>query len=155
MKIKNIQGIICLIIFSLFANQVWAEDWMLYASPNDGNMYYDKSNIQKVDKNITRVWIKIIYNKKGKAETYSVLKSIGKAPQSPDMVSHQSRVEEIDCINEKIKSVYVNFYDEKGDAFYLVPSSFGKWRNIVPNSHIETLKNIVCGAVKTSKTEKK
>jgi len=30
MKAKNVQGIICLVIFFLFANQAWAADWIYY-----------------------------------------------------------------------------------------------------------------------------
>jgi hypothetical protein len=60
MKIKNVQGIIILVIFLLFANHALASDWILYGSPDTGKEYYDKGSIQKVNKHIVRVWTKKI-----------------------------------------------------------------------------------------------
>ena len=79
MKIMNIQGIICLVIIFLFANQAWAAEWIHYMSNASGNSYYDKSSIKKVNKNISSVWTKVIFNKDGKTKAFSFLKSIKKA----------------------------------------------------------------------------
>ena len=51
MKLKNVQCIICLGIFFLFANQACAADWKLYVkdAPLEkgiiGNAYYDKDSL--------------------------------------------------------------------------------------------------------------
>ena len=49
-------------ILFLFANQAWAENWILYASTNLGDTYYYKSSIKRVNKNIVKVCIKTILN---------------------------------------------------------------------------------------------
>ena len=144
MKARHLQIFIYLLVFSLFPNQVWTADWIQYASPSDGKTYYDKSSIKEIDKNIIRVSIKIIYSENGKIETFSVLKSIDKAPEKSDILSYQLREEEINCANIKVKSYTVNFYNKEDHVFYKIPNSVGEWRDIVSDSHIETLKNIVC-----------
>ena len=74
MKTKNFQSIICLVIFSLFANQAWAADWIYYDTVTVGDVYYDKSSIQEVNKSIIHVWTKDILSKEAKTKYFSILK---------------------------------------------------------------------------------
>ncbi len=155
MKAKNVQGIICLVILFLFANQAWASDWILLASLNVGDIYYDKRSIKKLNNNITHVWCKLIFNKKGKTEIFSALKDIDKTPDNPDILNCELFLREIDCVNEKTKIISTTIYDEKGDTVLLPQNNVNEWHDIVPGSLTETLKNIVCSGGKTSKTKKK
>ncbi|MFA5322682.1 MAG: surface-adhesin E family protein [Smithella sp.] len=153
MKIKNVQGIICLVIFFLFANQAWAANWIFYSSSTIGKEYYDQSSIKKVNKNIISVWIKIILNEDAKIKNFSSLKSIGKAPRNADMLNHQLMLIEIDCVNNKVKSSHMTINDAKGVVIAPEPKSFiSGWNDIPSDSNADKLKNIVCGGVnKTSK----
>ena len=72
MKVKNVQSIICLVIIFLFANQAWAAEWIYYASTSIGMLYYDKSSIKKVNKNIISVWAKTIFNEDGKNRDFFI-----------------------------------------------------------------------------------
>jgi len=46
MKAKNVQSIICLVIFSLFANQAWAADWIYFEITMSGiDRYFKISEI--------------------------------------------------------------------------------------------------------------
>ena len=145
MKLKYVQGIICLVILFLFANQSWAEDWILYGIPNTGDMYYDKSSITKVNENIIRVWIKSIYNEKGKLETFSFLQGTDKATDNPDKLNHYILLQEIDCVNKKYRTASIKIYDEKGNVIVSSPEGeIGGWNNIIPNPVTETLKIISC-----------
>ncbi len=156
MKIKNLQSIICLVIFFLFANQAWAADWTYYASSGIGKEYYDKSSIKKENKNIISVWIKILLNEDAKTKNFSALKSIGKAPENPDILNHQLILIEIDCVNEKVKSSHMTINDAKGVVIAPEPKSFiSKWNDIPADSNADKLKNIVCSVGKTSETKKK
>ncbi|MGA2783020.1 MAG: surface-adhesin E family protein, partial [Smithella sp.] len=144
MKAKNIQSIICLIIFSLFANQACAADWIYFDTTSVGDMYYDKSSIKKVDKSIISVWNKDILSKEAKTRYFSILKVIHKAPDNPSMLSYYTKLMEIDCVNKKIKDISVIFYDEKSNVIYSSPESeSGKWNAIIPNTVGEKLINIV------------
>ena len=145
MKIKHVQGIICLAVLFLIANQAWAADWMLYGIANTGDMYYDQSSIKKVNENIVRVWIKSTYNEKGKIETFSLLKDTDKEPASPDKLNHYILLQEIDCANEKYRTVSIKIYDEKDNMLFSSPEGeTDKWNDILPNSVTETLKEKAC-----------
>jgi cell division septation protein DedD len=143
MKAKNVQSIICLVIFSLFANQAWAADWIYFDTTAVGDMYYDKSSIKKVNKSIISVWNKDILSEEAKTKYFSILKGIHKAPDNPSMLSYYTKLMEIDCVNKKIKDISVIFYDEKGNIIYSSPKSeSGKWNAILPNTVGEKLINI-------------
>jgi hypothetical protein len=154
MKAKNVQSIICLVFFSLFANQAWAADWIYFDTTAVGDMYYDKSSIKKVDKSIISVWNKDILSEEAKTKYFSILKGIHKAPDNPSMLSYYTKLMEIDCVNKKIKDISVIFYDEKGNVIYSSPKSeSGKWNAIIPNTVGEKLINIVsCEPVTPNET---
>jgi hypothetical protein len=144
MKAKNVQSIICLVIFFLFANQAWAADWIYYDTAAVGDMYYDKSSIKKVNKSIISVWNKDILSEEAKTKYFSILKRIHKAPNNPSMLSYYTKLMEIDCVNKKIKDISVIFYNEKGKVIYSSPKSqSSEWNAILPNTVGEKLINIV------------
>jgi hypothetical protein len=152
MKAKNVQSIICLVIFFLFANQAWAADWIYYDTADFGDSYYDKSRIKKVNKSIIPVWTKNILSEEAKTKYFSILKGMDKAPDNPSLLSYYIELLEIDCVNEKIKDTSVTIYDEKGNIIYSSPKSqSGEWNDIFPLSVGEKLKNIVCKEPATPK----
>ena len=145
MKTKNVQSIICLVIFFLFANQAWAADWIYYDTADFGDSYYDKNSIKKIKESIISVWTKNILSEEAKTKYFSILKEIHKAPDDPSMLCYYAKLMEIDCVNEKIKDTSVTIYDEKGDVIYSSPKGeSGNWNDIIPISVGERLKNIVC-----------
>jgi hypothetical protein len=145
MKAKNVQSIICLVIFFLFADQAWAADWIYYDTADFGDTYYDKSSIKKVNEGIISFWIKNILSEEAKTKYFSILKGIDKAPDNPSMLCYYTKLTGIDCVNKKIKDISVIFYDEKGNILYSSPKSqSGEWNDIFPISVGEKLKNIVC-----------
>ena len=144
MKAKNVQSIICLVIFFLFANQAWAVDWIYFDKAAVGDVYYSKNSIKKVDKSIILVWNKVILSKEGKTKYFSALKGIHKAPQNPSMLSYYTKLMEIDCVDKKIKDISVIFYNEKGKVIYSSPKSeVGDWNAILPDTVGEKLIRIV------------
>ena len=145
MKAKNVQSIICLVIFFLLANQAWTADWIYYDTADFGDSYYDKNSIKKIKESIISVWTKNILSEEAKTKYFSILKEIHKAPDNPSMLCYYTKLLEIDCVNEKIKDTSVTIYDEKGDVIYSSPKGeSGKWNDIIPISVGERLKNIVC-----------
>jgi len=151
MKAKNVQSIICLVIFFLFADQAWAADWKFFASSGSGDVYYDKNSIVKVNKNIVRVRTKKTYSEKGKLEEYSFLKSLGKAPGNPYILSHELKLLEIECLNKKIKISSDRICDKRGHVVVTTTQSYSKLNDIVRKSSDEELQNIVCSDSKTPK----
>jgi len=154
MKAKNVQSIICLVIFFLFANQAWATNWIYFDTAAVGDVYYDKSSIKKENKNIISVWNKDILSEKAKTKYYLILKGIHKAPKNPSMLSYYKKLMQIDCVNKKIKDISVIFYNEKSKVVYLSPKSeSGEWNDILPDTVGEKLINIVSCEAVASKVE--
>ncbi|MEN6508869.1 MAG: DUF1566 domain-containing protein [Smithella sp.] len=140
MKAKNVHGIICLVIFFMLAGQAWAEEWVYYGSNEIGDMYYDKSRITEVNKSVASAWTKSKLSPEGKTKYFSILKGIGKAPDSPSMLYSYTEMLEIDHTNKKIKNISVTFYDEKGNVIYSSPKSLsGEWNDIPAGSVGEKL----------------
>ncbi len=143
--VKNVQGVIVFAILFLITNQVYAAEWIHYASTFTRDIYYDKSSIKKVNKNILSVWTKQILNEDGKTKHYSFLKSIRKAPDHPQLISYVLRFSEIDCVTDKIKDYSAVIYGEGSHVIYSSPKGeAGKWYKITKNSAGEKLKKIVC-----------
>ena len=155
MKIKKLQNIVYMIIFFLFASQAWAEEWVLYSTCNEGEMYYDKSSVIKVNKNIINVRTKTILNEKGRTEAFSILKKMGIAPCNPAKVSHEMTLEQYDCVNKKYKNYSTTIYDKKNSVLVSQNAIGNKWNDIRSDSIVGKLKNIVCSANKISNVEKK
>ncbi|MGA3281422.1 MAG: surface-adhesin E family protein [Smithella sp.] len=144
MKAKNIQSIICLVIFFIFASQAWAADWIYYGTSDVGDMFYDKSSIKKVDKSIISVWLKNILSQEGRTKYFSILKRLHKAPDNPSMLPYYTELMEIDCVNKKIKDFSMIVYDERSNVLYSSPESeSGEWIDILPDSAGEKLINAV------------
>jgi ketosteroid isomerase-like protein len=144
MKTKNVQSIICLVIFFLFANKAWAAEWIYYDTSAAGDMYYDKSSIKKVNESIISVWNKDILSEKAKTKYFSILKRINKAPKNPSILSYYRKLMQIDCVNRKIKDISVIIYNEKGKVVYSSPKSeSGEWTAILPDTVGEKLIKIV------------
>jgi hypothetical protein len=76
--------------------------------------------------------------------------------ENPDILAFESRLQEIDCINKKIKITASSIYDKKNNVVFSLPVNiYGEWQEIIPKSANENLKNIVSGAGKTSPPKKK
>jgi hypothetical protein len=155
MKAKYFYTIIFFLIFFLFANQGWAADWGFRGLLPRGTGYYDKNSIKKVNKKITQVWTVTIYNGKGKADAFSILKKQDKAPDTSEKLSQELVLLEFDCVNEKYRIASMDIYDEKEILLLSVPEVDGQWHDIIPNSINEKLKNIVCSAGEISNKKKK
>ena len=141
---KKISLVISLVIFSLFANQAWAANWILYNTSDEDKMYYDKSSIKEVNKDIIQVWTKKLLTKNGKTKVPSSLKRIDKTFGNTKLWSNKFILLEFDCVNEKYRIASMNIYNEKGSMLLSKPEMNEKWRDIVPKSVNGPLKNVVC-----------
>ncbi|MGB5217727.1 MAG: surface-adhesin E family protein [Smithella sp.] len=144
MKIKNVQRMVFLLIFVLFATQAWAEDWVLYDAAKTGNRYYEKNSIKKAGDNIFNVWTIKVYNKEGKAKDYYQLTKKNVAPQNPDALSFNAILVDVDCKNNKFKINAMTIYDKEKKPLFSAPASLFKWDNIVANTSSGKLKSKIC-----------
>jgi len=144
MNTTYFRPLIYLGLFFLLAHQAWAQDWSYYETANVGDMYYDKSRVKIVDKNVISVWTKNVLSEKSKEKYFSILQSVDKAPASPSVLSYYEELLEIDYINRRIKNVSVIFYDQKDRIIYASPKTeSGEWHPIGPGSVGDKLSNLV------------
>jgi len=144
-KAKNIQGVICLVILFLSANQAWSEEWILYSTSTIRDTYYDKSSIKKVDKNIAHLYTKQILSEDGKKKYFSFLENADKAPDNPDRIGYILRLSELDCEKDKVRELSLSIYDNNNNVLYSSPKDVtDSWHDIMPNSAGIQLKEMVC-----------
>ena len=146
MKAKFAAGMIVLAVLCILAHQARAEDWEFRGFLPRGTGFYDQSSIKKINDKIYQVWTVTIYNEKGKADAFSILQRHNKAPEDRKILTHELVLLEFDCAKQKYRIASLNIVDEIGSVLLSAPDIDDKWREIVPNSINETLKNKICPA---------
>jgi len=115
------------------------EGWVPYGKTEDGDYYYDKTSLTRVNSKIIRVWIKY---KLGKDDIIQLRK---KNEFSTDAKSYYwMDFYELDCVNNTLKLVKYVEYDDNNKMLnnYDVPNP--KIRQILPESMGESLRRKVC-----------
>ena len=143
MKKKNVQFIIFLTFIVFFANQGRTEDWIIYSNSPTGDIYYHKSSIQKIEKNIIYVQTKKIYNENGRIKIFEFLNEINEAPENSDILHYDLMMQKINCYNLTRSDSRLRIFDERDNLLYSDDTA-GKWKKIIPDTATDKLKNIVC-----------
>ncbi|MGA2516898.1 MAG: surface-adhesin E family protein [Thermodesulfobacteriota bacterium] len=107
--------------------EVWGADWKLYSTYENFLKYYDVQSVTRPSKNIVRVWERINYTDKG--VTWWVMKH---GPGFKD-VSFSTVLNEINCIEKKLRILSLIIYDNKGEVISS-PSSSSEWAFITTES---------------------
>lgn len=144
MKMENFAGVVLLLFFFFFGTQTIAADWGIRGLLPRGTGYYDKDSIKKINKNIRQVWTVTILNEKGKADVFSMIKKQGRIPENPEILSQELILLEFDCANAKYRITAMDIYDVNGTVLFSVADIPDQWRDIIPRSINEKLKDIVC-----------
>ena len=155
MKTRDIHRIILSILLLMLAGHAWSEEWQFRGFLPRGTAYYDQSSIRKTSDNVYQVWTVTIYNENGKKDAFALLTRHHKAPDNPEILTHESVLIEFDCKNEKYRIASINIFDEIGSILLSAPEINDKWREVVPKSINESLKNKICSAGKKTDQEKK
>ncbi len=136
--------LVCFILFFLLAGQAGAEEWIYYDTNSVGDLYYDRSRIAKVGKDVFAVWTKNVLSADAKTKYYSILQGIGKAPANPAFLSYYTELLELDRAGKKMRNVSVAFYNEIGGVLYSSPTgAAGLWNDILPRSVGEKLLDVL------------
>jgi hypothetical protein len=143
-KTRGFHTIFFLLFFLIvLPHPVCAAEWVNHSSSDLAKMYYDKGSIKK-EGTLARVREKEIYNLEGKLDTYQFLKSAGKAPKSPDMVSYSLLLTEFDCVNNKVRTASYKTFDQNDKVIYSVPGLPSEWDDIIAESVADNLKKLIC-----------
>jgi hypothetical protein len=113
--------------------------WIFTYNTNWGKVYYDKENIVKIDKDIIKIWVRVVFSEKGKKD---FIKENGKEYEN---ISHILSHVNLNCSSREYYEVYASLYDISGKS---IEGSEGspdpKWNPIVPRTSGEALYNAVC-----------
>lgn len=123
-------------------------DWVRIGKTVTGDNYYDKNSLKEEHKNIIRVKTKAIYSENGKKEKLTFLKSINKAPANADSLSHEIRIWNVDCVNNKINPYSSTIYGKGDQMITSSPEFANQWDDILPQSLSEKIKKIACNVSK-------
>lgn len=135
MKLQIAILVFALIIISM--GDVYGADWSLYASDKDGSYYLDAQSITRPSKNIVRVWEKWNFTEKG---VMHLLEKFGEKYQN---LSHTIFLNEVDCIEKKLRNLSLTYYDKEGKVMWVHEKS-SEWQFLIPESRGEYLYEIIC-----------
>jgi len=140
--LRMILGLAILFFFSA-VHYIEAAEWIFYGETRSGHLYYDNISI-KNNGDIARVRTMAIFNDDGKIELASALRKIGKASGNLDLLSHSITLEEVDCVNKKLKISTMTIFNEKGGSIHSPVIKSDEWDNIIPETNGDILWTIVC-----------
>ena len=130
----SIVGVFVLGFSILVCGMVWAEEWKQYGVDDSGNLfYYDAGSIIRPEKNIVRVWAKMVHSKENK-------KTLGKGLEN---LLYSKRLWEINCADKKIRRLSKVAYSDDGKIL-ISDNTEEKWQSIRPKSLEEDLYKNVC-----------
>jgi hypothetical protein len=133
-------AIICLLVAGCTkAKEEKHVSWVYTYNTSWGKVYYDKENIVKVDKDIAKVQVRVVFSGKGKKD---FIKENGKEYEN---VSHILSHVNLNCSSREYYEAYANLYDISGKSIESSGESPDpKWNPIVPRTSGEALYNAVC-----------
>ena|SRR5208283_1680844 len=108
--------------------------WVFYGKSFNVSFYYDRTSISQQSQKI-KVWTK--WEKKDAA---AVVKDDGR----PDNYSYSLVLDEIDCINKEIRTIFSADYDNKGNPLDTQDMKKGEINPIEPYSQADLLYTAVC-----------
>jgi hypothetical protein len=138
MKSLSVKLGVILIGLAIFTYaEVWGADWKLYAAHESFLAYYDTQSITRPSKNIVRVQTRSDITERG------VLYLMRERGNEYENLNHFIILSEINCIEKKVRSLSITYYDNKGGVIYS-SSSPGQFDSIVPGTNVEILYKEVC-----------
>lgn len=134
----------------ILGNEPDSKVWEYHGTTSGGDYYYDKTNLTK-SSNMLSVWIYIIVTDNERKQRIEGLKiSDLELSTKYQNFDHVIILNEIDCKNKQMRVREKVHYDNKGDVLYQNKKVEDEWRNILPDSIIETLYQKGCAAQRKS-----
>ncbi len=130
-------GLILIGLVSFGHVEVWGDDWKLFKKTEDAKFYYDKENFTHSPQQITKVWIKQMYTKKGKMDMINLV-----GPRYENL-SYSINSLEFDCRARLIRFLSLAYYIKNGDVLDL-ENPYDKWESIRAKSMFDALYKKVC-----------
>lgn len=123
-----------------------SSDWVEYGiDPEDSFHLYQKVSVQKNRGNhIVKIWDKDLMSDKTKKRYIQLRKKNGISTEGYEKLSHQQRLTEIDCKNQKIRVLYSVDQSKLGLKISDDPIFSKEWKLIIPDGIEDHLRKSVC-----------
>jgi len=102
-------GIVLIGLSVLASGHVWGADWKFFRSTDSYEVFYYLTKSHLLYKSTVRVWIKLEYTEKGKAD---YVKEFGKDYEN---LSYSMQYWEIDCPSRRQRVLSINHYTAEGN----------------------------------------
>jgi len=109
-------GIVFLGLSILGSGHAWGADWKFFSSTDSYEVSYYVSQSHLLYKTTIRLWVKLEYTEKGKAD---YIKQFGKDYKN---LSYSLQYWEIDCPSRRQRVLSINHYNAEGDVLNTEPA---------------------------------
>jgi len=143
-KICSVLFMPLLMILLLVVPVKGASEWEEFKTLR-GNVYSLKTGIKYTTNAIAQVWVKTVYSDIGRERQIQYMKKQGLSTEKEWLkLSDRLSLVEVDCKQEKIRVLYLTYYDADGGILHNQSSSEAEWRSIVKDSTFDVLRKKVC-----------
>ncbi len=126
------------LFFLLEVGGYCAEKWISFAKSEKGDeYYYDEGSIKEVAKKVVQVWRKKRLSAVSRAD-------YAKMDRKFNSLDNIKALVELDCKKKTLKTISVEYYDDKGDLLQSFSDPDSGRRVVRPASRSEMLLNTVC-----------
>lgn len=126
-----------LLIF-LFAGEIPAAEWRIYAGTDEGQFYYDAQSLTYPAQGVVHLRHKANFSANG---IRRLAEALGK---EYDDLAYSISVREIDCREKKIRSLGVTYFSKTDKPLDAAVDSRTEWHPIEKTAVIEGLYQMVC-----------
>jgi len=135
-----------LIIFPLVTSVNGNDDWVIYETSYEGDVYsYSKVSIKPKTKDIVQVWSKLVYSDKSRVEVIQKLMENGLFTKTElEKLSYNVILQEIVCKEKKSRTVSIRYYDKDSNVLYSSAVEKIIWTYIIPDTVTDILRKKVC-----------
>jgi hypothetical protein len=141
-----IVGVICVFLLSCSERipEGKTDKWTSYDISKYGKSYYDKNDMTYVKPKLIRVWTKIKYSKYYKEQIIQMRKDNEESIYGWDKLDYGITLEEVDCMNNTIKTMTNIYYNERGEILDKFDTRDPEIVQIPIGSISDSLRRIVC-----------
>ena len=128
----------------LYCVEVIAADWKSLGGDDDFSYFYDSTSISYPSKKVGRFWTKTVYKDKGRIKAMERFRENKELLGMIKNVDHTLTLLEIDCMENKFRTLSGITYSKDGRILKSVDSTPSTWKFIPPHTMYEAFREIVC-----------
>jgi hypothetical protein len=126
-KVGVVLFVVELVVFGNM--EVWGGDWKVLGTTERGVYLYDTESITRSSKNITTVWVQVIWSEIGVRRW---VEEKGEEHKNLENLEYSLYLNEFDCPRRKTRVLSTRHYLNDGSIIDFLDSDKAKWRTVGP-----------------------